>query len=44
VVSHDLPLVVVERPGLVEDLAGDGDLAEVVQLRRDQQPAALLVI
>ena len=30
--AHALPLVGVERTGLVEDRVGDGDLADVVQL------------
>ncbi len=32
VAAHELPLVVVERPGLGEDLVGDRDLADVVEL------------
>ena len=32
--AHDLPLAVVQRPLLVEDLVGDPDLADVVQERR----------
>src|SRR6478735_12472905 len=34
VAGDERPLVGVELPGLVEDRAGDGDLADVVELRR----------
>ena len=33
VLAHHLPLAVVERAGLVQDLVGDPDLADVVQQR-----------
>ena len=32
VAAHERPLVLVQRPGLVEDRVGDGELADVVQL------------
>ncbi len=37
-----LPLLVAERGGLVEDLVGDGDLAEIVEERRDADALDLL--
>jgi hypothetical protein len=37
VATHELPLVVVERSGLVEDRVGDRDLADVVQLAGGDQ-------
>jgi hypothetical protein len=40
---HDLPLVVVERAGLVDDLVGDSDLADVVQQRAELGRAARLL-
>ena len=42
VLAHQLPLRVVERPGLVEDLVGDRDLADVVQLGGAREHVELL--
>ena len=39
VATHDLPLVVGERAGLVEDRGGNRDLADVVQSRGDTDVA-----
>src|SRR5215207_10769978 len=33
--AHDVPLLVRERPGLVEDRLGDADLADVVEQRAE---------
>ena len=40
VLSHDRPLLVVERAGLVEDGVADAELADVVQQRAAAQPPA----
>ena len=42
VLAHDRPLGVVERAGLVQDLVGHADLAEVVQVRGDAQVLQLV--
>ena len=42
VLAHDLPLALVERPGLVQDLVGDADLADVVEQRRGADATDLL--
>ena len=39
--AHQLPLPHVERPGLVDDLLGHGDLADVVETRGVLGPALL---
>ena len=44
VALHELPLVGVERAGLVEDRARDGDLADVVQLGRDHDALDLVLV
>ena len=36
------PLALVERPGLVQDLVRDGELAEVVELRGADQLVELV--
>ena len=41
---HDRPLVVVQRPGLVDDLVGHGDLADVVQQRAELGGAAGVLV
>ena len=43
VLAHHLPLGVVERAFLVDDLVGDGDLADVVEEGGELDVAALLV-
>ncbi len=41
---HELPLLVVQRPGLGEDLIGDAELADVVQVAGlDDQADRLLL-
>ena len=42
VLAHHLPLAVVERSRLVQDLVGHADLADVVQQRRGAQPGDLV--
>ena len=39
VAAHELPLVLVERAGLVEDLVRDRGLADVVKLGRECRSA-----
>src|SRR3954451_3440775 len=43
VAAHDVPLLVAQRTGLVDDLLGHADLADVVQQRAelDEQPLVL---
>src|SRR6476620_1230772 len=44
VLAHDLPLTLGERTGLVEDLVGNPDLADVVKERRGADTADLLAV
>ena len=41
--AHDLPLVVGQGPGLVEDVVPDSDLAQVVERARSAQQLALTI-
>ena len=42
--AHEAPLGLVERPGLLEDRVGDGDLADVVELGGVRDVVELLAV